>query len=183
MKFLPRLFLKYSLVFCFIFLLSVGNLFAEGLGLFKSVKLSSELARSLDTACNSYRALMPDSAAYQNLFLKKGSTLQVRIPTPQGLMIADLQASNILNEGFKMEENANGVITQVQYEAGLYYQGVIAGDNSSHIALSFFKNGQIMGLITSARYHGNIVIGRAEIQGMDFYNRPVIVYNDLNDPS
>ncbi len=72
-------------------------------------------------------------------------------------MVLDLVEVNIFADGFKVFEAP--AMNYIKYQNGKHYRGIVRGTQSSAVAISIFDD-QVMGLITSNRIQGNMVLGK-----------------------
>lgn len=79
----------------------------------------------------------------------------------------ELVKNNFLTHDFKLNTDKG----YVGYTPGVYYQGIVKGDNESLVAMSFFDN-DVVG-ITSIKDVGNIVLGKAR------NSENFVSYNDV----
>ncbi|MCQ4034474.1 M12 family metallo-peptidase [Kaistella montana] len=68
----------------------------------------------------------------------------------------ELVKNNFFTQDFKVNTDKG----YINYTPGVYYQGIVKGDNESLVAISFFKD-DIVG-VTSIKNVGNIVIGKSK---------------------
>lgn len=86
---------------------------------------------------------------------EKPGTLRFRFPYDNKWITVDLYQTNITTADYKIQTD-KGYYSD--YQKGVFYRGIIAGDNASLVAFSFFKN-QLVGVVSSAAY-GDINIGK-----------------------
>lgn len=79
--------------------------------------------------------------------------LEIGVPFNGTTMIIQLTPSQLFAPDFRVENSAGEI---VQYEAGAHYQGIVKGDNTSIVAISFYAD-HIKGIIATKK-DGNIVI-------------------------
>lgn len=72
-------------------------------------------------------------------------------------IVLDLVEVDIFAAGFKVYEAP--VMNYIKYQNGKHYRGVVQGAQTSAVAISIFDD-QVMGLITSNRIQGNLVLGK-----------------------
>lgn len=85
-----------------------------------------------------------------------GMTLSLPVAGKSDLIL-DIVEVDIFAEGFKVYEAPN--MNYIKYQNGKHYRGVVRGAQSSAVAISIFDD-QVMGLITSDRINGNLVLGK-----------------------
>lgn len=92
----------------------------------------------------------------QKIVDERPETLEMTFPFEDGEMVVELVKENILTNDFQVETDKG----TKAYTPGVYYQGIIKGDNNSVVAFSFFDN-DIVG-VASANKIGNVVVGKAK---------------------
>ncbi|MEO5572698.1 MAG: fibronectin type III domain-containing protein [Bacteroidia bacterium] len=101
------------------------------------------------------------SSDAQNIVSAKPGYLNFIIPVNSGSNIElQLFQSTIFTPDFTVATSGNNG-QQVSYSGGVHYWGIIKGDNSSIAAISIF-NDQVMGIISSSSFNGNLVLGMLE---------------------
>ena len=116
----------------------------------------------------------------EQLFTEKNDAITFSIPyhNEENLEL-ELYRVNIFAEGFKVSSTNN---ENENYEGGVYYRGIIKGDENSLVAISIF-NHEIMGIISS-NDKGNINVGKfkaADALADDyilFSDRDILVPNE-----
>ena len=97
---------------------------------------------------------------------EKPEAMEMSFPFEGHTVTVELIKHNIFAQGFKVETDKGFV----DYTPGVYYQGIVKGDEQSLVAFSFFKD-EVMGM-ASINNVGNIVLGKAQ-NSEDF-----VSYND-----
>lgn len=92
----------------------------------------------------------------QKIVNERPETLEMTFPFEDGEMVVELVKENILTNDFQVETDKG----TKAYTPGVYYQGIIKGDNNSVVAFSFFDN-DIVGVASTNRL-GNVVVGKAK---------------------
>lgn len=102
----------------------------------------------------------------------KSDYIELEIPYMGQTIVTQLYKVKLFAEGFHADTNQ---ATGVAYEPGLYYRGIVKGDQHSVVSFSFFKN-EVGGVI-SAKGLGNIVVGKLDRAGntLDY-----IIYADAD---
>lgn len=97
--------------------------------------------------------------------LNKNRSASVRMTIPFGDREISmlLTRSEVLSEDFRLFTSGTGEIPQ-DYNPGLYYRGVVEGENNSLVAISVFED-NIIGMV-STEASGNIVISQTENRGV-----------------
>lgn len=115
----------------------------------------------LDVNNTSINALLQDQPDY----------IRIQLPAKAGLptLEAMLYKVDISKNGFTLQTD-KGIVNQ-QPNINVHYRGIIAGDYTSVVSMSFSKE-EIMGILSDAR--GNFVIGEIESSGRSRY----LLYND-----
>ncbi|MFY8033762.1 MAG: hypothetical protein ACOVMN_04530, partial [Flexibacteraceae bacterium] len=122
---------------------------AHNYQLFNQIKPSAELQNTLDTACSKYLIAETNASFWNTLIAERPSSLEFKVPTANGELIAEVSAVRIVTSDFILQEWANGNTIPRTFNPGLYYRGKFKNDPNSSIAISFFENGQIMGVAFS----------------------------------
>lgn len=86
----------------------------------------------------------------------QGMTLSLPIEGNSDIVL-DLVEVDIFADGFKVYEAP--AMNYIKYQNGKHYRGIVRGAQSSAVAISIFDS-QVMGLITSNRMQGNLVLGK-----------------------
>lgn len=102
----------------------------------------------------------------QTIVDDKPQAMEITFPFEGRELTVELVQNNILTTDFQVETD-KGIKA---YTAGVYYQGIVKGDNTSVVAFSFFDN-DIVGVASSLSI-GNVVVGRVK-SSQDF-----VSYND-----
>ncbi|MGH1517361.1 M12 family metallo-peptidase [Chryseobacterium sp. JK1] len=98
------------------------------------------------------------TAELKKLTKEKPDFLEITIPLDGGKQITlEMYKHNILTNDFKVVTDKGQV---VEYTPGVYYQGIVKGDNTSIVAFSFFNN-DVIGVASTLEL-GNIVVGKAK---------------------
>ena len=95
--------------------------------------------------------------------------IQISVPFKNAAIPVQLYKVDITAEGFHIDTDKRG---NIPYTPGVHYRGAIAGDYTSVAAVNFFE-GELNGVISSLE-HGNIVIGKLDVQGSQDY----VIYSD-----
>lgn len=104
-------------------------------------------------------------AELKRLIREKPDFLEISFPFDGGKQITvEMYKHQILTNDFKVVTDKGRA---VEYTPGVYYQGIVKGDNASIVAFSFFNN-DIVGVASTPEL-GNIVLGKAK-NSEDFVN-------------
>lgn len=99
-------------------------------------------------------------------------TIEVEIPYIGETLVAKLYKVNLFTDSFTVNTDK---ASDVAYTPGVYYRGIIEGEDTSVVSFNFFGT-ELNGILSSARL-GNIVVGKLQSPGnTDNY----IVYADHN---
>jgi Metallo-peptidase family M12/Secretion system C-terminal sorting domain/Fibronectin type III domain len=101
--------------------------------------------------------------------------ISITLPYNNELVTVDLIKSNIQTEDFEVKTSAKTALKE-QVRTGVHYRGMIAGENNSIAAFSFFPDGEVIG-VASATSKGNLVLGHLASTGQ---KNDYIFYNDQN---
>ncbi|SDF00545.1 T9SS type A sorting domain-containing protein [Epilithonimonas hungarica] len=96
------------------------------------------------------------TAELQRIVSEKPQAMELSFPFEGGDVTVELIKNDIFAGGFKVGTDKG----DANYTPGVYYQGIIKGDNTSVVAFSFFDN-DIVG-VASTNELGNIVVGKAK---------------------
>ncbi len=110
--------------------------------------------------CNIHRDVL------QELVYTRAAFIQMDLPFRGIQLTIDLHKATLFTDDFGQMDSTQ------DYHPGAYYRGVLSGDSNSLVAISFFENGDIYGIISSPEY-GNIVVAKLE-DGSNSY----ILYQD-----
>ncbi|WP_139171721.1 hypothetical protein [Flavobacterium noncentrifugens] len=121
-------------------------------GLFE--KTSSDL-KKYDGILPEYTSAKLSLPGLAAIATQKPQTIRIRFPFNNEWIAVDLYQTNITTADYKIQTD-KGYYSD--YQKGVFYRGIIAGDNASLVAFSFFKN-QVIGVVSSAA-HGDINIGK-----------------------
>ena len=97
---------------------------------------------------------------------ERPETMEMTFPFEGKNITVELVKNNIFTSDFKVNTDKGSV----NYTPGVYYQGIVKGDEESLVAISFFNN-DVVG-VTSIKDVGNIILGKAK-NSEDF-----VSYND-----
>ncbi|MCD9855104.1 M12 family metallo-peptidase [Epilithonimonas sp. JDS] len=139
---------------------------------FKSLSLfsldnSGGKQASYQQAARDARVLKLDSKKLSGILAERPEAVEMTFPFEDRELTVEMVKVDIYSNDFKVETNKK-VVTD--YKKGVFYRGIIKGDNRSVVAFSFFDN-DVVG-VASAPNIGNVTLGKA-INSEDF-----VVYND-----
>src|SRR5690606_7640907 len=106
----------------------------------------------------------------------KYESISLSIPYRGGVIPVELFRTDIFNSDFHVSSDRQ---TDISYEKGVHYRGIINGDQTSLVSFNFFKN-EVNGIASSVALN-NLVIGKLRNSDTNY-----IVYSDaqmnvLND--
>ncbi|MEO5892814.1 MAG: M12 family metallo-peptidase [Ferruginibacter sp.] len=115
---------------------------------------------SRSSIVSDYTILSLNKQAINDIASKKPSGMKVAIPLAENQTYTLVLAAEQINSSgdFSFGTIANNINTRTSADQGLHYRGYIAGDSNSLACLSFFKNGEVIGVF--ANKDGNFVIGK-----------------------
>ena len=113
------------------------------------------------------RVLKLEGKKLSEILSERPLAVELSFPFEDGELTVEMVKVDIYSSDFKLETNKK-IITD--YKKGVFYRGIIKGDNKSLVAFSFFDN-DVIG-IASAPNIGNVTLGKA-VNSEDF-----VVYND-----
>lgn len=87
---------------------------------------------------------------------EKPEALEMSFPFEGKNITVELVKNSLFTQDFKVSTSKGSI----NYTPGVYYQGIVKGDNESLVAISFF-NDDVVG-VTSLKDVGNIVIGKVK---------------------
>lgn len=112
-----------------------------------------------------------DRAVLNQIITTAPNTIELSIPYNGGILVVQLYKATIFADGFHADTNLQ---KNFNYTPGVYYRGIIKGDESSLASFSFFE-GELTGTI-SKQDTGNLVIGRLTEDRSSTY----VIYSDTN---
>lgn len=118
-------------------------------------------------AARDAKVLKLDKKQLTNLVSEKPVALEMDFPFEDRQLTVEMVRVDLYSPEFKAETNKRQI---TDYKKGVFYRGIIKGDNTSVVAFSFFEN-DVVG-IASANNIGNVTLGKA-LNSEDF-----VVYND-----
>jgi len=138
---------------------------------FQPVKLfsldHSDKNLAYQNAARDLKVLKLDKDKLSQLLAEKPEALQFSFPFEDLELVVEMVRVDIYAPEFTLETNKQKTAT---YHKGVFYRGIIKGDERSVVAFSFFED-DVIG-VASALHIGNVTLGKAKNSG-DF-----VVYND-----
>lgn len=120
--------------------------------------------------------LSMDRNTLKNIVSNEDQAIRMTLPFQNQEITLLMVKTEVFADGFNTFTN-EGDRTPVAYKPGVYYRGIIEGDLTSLVALSFFQD-DVIGMASSDRF-GNITINKSEIadQFMIYSDRDLQVKN------
>ncbi len=104
----------------------------------------------------------------------KPEALTLEIPFNGQSLRAELVRNEVVTPDFTViTSKSHG--QPIQVAQGAHYQGILSGEKNSLVAVSFAPDGEVMGVFSSPKTDGNVVLGKLELPGN---TRRYIAYND-----
>ncbi|SMC32432.1 M12 family metallo-peptidase [Moheibacter sediminis] len=103
------------------------------------------------------------------LISKKPRNLELTIPYNGTEVTVELIKQEIFTEDFVAKNEKGNIIS---YQPGVYYQGIVKGNNTSLAGFSFFEN-DVIGIVSSINL-GNLTVGKSKDK------RDFLAYSDKN---
>lgn len=108
------------------------------------------------TAAEGITVMQLNKSEIQKINSERPETLEMSFPFEGENITVELVKNNFFTNDFKVNTDKG----YINYTPGVYYQGIVKGDNESLVAISFF-NDDVVG-VTSIKNVGNVVIGKAK---------------------
>jgi len=148
-------------------------------GSFSSVELFTKSEKDNSGIVNSFVSkasfLSINAERLSEINRVKPANMTFRVPDANGNVIeAELVKVQLLPEDFTIKVMGASEEKRVPFEGGLYYSGIIKGDETSIVTVSIFKD-NVMGIYSTN--HGNYVLGTVK----DINNRVTENYMFYND--
>lgn len=118
---------------------------------------NSEKLTEYKRAATDISVLNIDGRQLKKLVHDKPEFLEVSFPFDGKQITMELYKNEIFTKDFKVTTSKGEI---VDYTPGVYYQGIVKGDNQSVVAFSFFDT-DIVGVASTPEL-GNIVVGKAK---------------------
>lgn len=132
----------------------------------------------LSAHLKSFTSLKLDKSKAMNLLGSKPEYISFTIPNgSEGTMTLELFRVDVLAEGFRAGTlSGNGEVNYTNYSPGLYYRGIIKGDNESFASLSVFSD---FVMAVASNKQGNWNLSSIKDNGK-MYTEDYVFYNDVN---
>ncbi len=115
-------------------------------------------AINVPTELSEATILQLDKSSLEEMRSSQSTTVSMSLPMEgRSDLVLDLVEVNIFADGFKVYEAP--AMNYIKYQSGKHYRGAVRGAQSSAVAISVFDD-HVMGLITSNRIQGNMVLGK-----------------------
>lgn len=125
-----------------------------------------------------FTLLKLDKSAKNDLLNSGDESITFRIPKSEsGFIELELNKEKVVTDDFKTGTlSGNGVVNYVNYTPGLYYRGIIKGDNTSFASLSVFSD-FVMAVASDKDGNWNL----SSIKGKNsLYSENYVLYNDAD---
>ena len=158
----------------------VSNLKNSGLAIKPVSLFSINAARSavLQPDIRKALAVTLDMNALATMKAANDEFITFSFPYDDRNITLELYKVNILTDDFTVvTDQSNG--EAISYTPGIYYRGIVKGDENSLAALSFF-DGEMMGVVSTEQYD-NINIGKS--QDASAKNYDYVIYSDKHLPA
>jgi hypothetical protein len=144
---------------------------------FKDVKLFTQsTADNPSSFFTKASFLHIDKSALREVNSTKPESINFKVQGPDGEITVELVRIRMLKDNFKIKIMGRGEENRVDYKGGLYYQGILKGDNTSIATLSIFDN-SVMGIFSTS--NGNLVLGSVKGEKNQLTDE-YIMYNDMD---
>jgi hypothetical protein len=126
----------------------------EQANIFKNI---GEIDESMRETATIGTLLQLDRNLLSELLALRPEALQIAIPFgPTSFLHISLIPNRVISEDFQVTASGRGE-SSIAYQPGLFFQGVIDGDQASMVAISIFEN-QVIGVLQSSVY-GRLELG------------------------
>lgn len=109
-----------------------------------------------EKAAEGITVMQLNKSEIQRVNTERPDALEMTFPFEGKTITVELVKNNFLTQDFKVNSDKG----YVNYSPGVYYQGIVKGDEKSLVAMSFFQD-DVMG-VTSIENVGNIVLGKTK---------------------
>jgi len=142
-----------------------------------NVNASRETSSFLSGYLRNFTSLKIDAAAKEQLLSRRPESIVFRIPNGSSIMELELTRVNVLTDDFKSGSlSGNGTVTYSNYTPGVYYRGIIKGDNESFASLSVFSD-FVMAVASNGEGNWNL----SSVKGANtMYSENYVFYNDAS---
>ena len=119
-----------------------------------TVEESVQKQRAYEAAAEGVTVMKLNTNEIQRINTERPEALEMDFPFEGRTITVELVKNNFLTNDFKVNTDKGYAL----YAPGVYYQGIVKGDDKSIVAISF-SNDDVVG-VTSIEDVGNIVIGK-----------------------
>lgn len=146
---------------------------------FNDISLFKRSNKDNSNALNSFASnvslLKIDKAGLRSMNNSKPEEINFRIPDSKGKVTElELVKVNLIDDGIKVKVIGKNGSRYENYKGGIYYRGIVKGDNNSIVSLSIFEN-NVMGIISTDK--GNFVLGSVRDANKELTDE-YVYYND-----
>jgi len=146
---------------------------------FRDVSLFTKNQKDNQQALTSFVSeasfLMIDKSALRDVNISKPENINFRLKDADGKdMEVELVNVELIPNNFKIKVIGSKGVSYQDFKGGLYYRGIIKGDNNSTATLSIFEN-NVIGIFSSD--NGNYVLGSVKNESNQLTDE-YIFYND-----
>lgn len=121
-----------------------------------TVDRSANRQAAYNAAAEGITVMQLKKSEVQRINAERPEALEMSFPFEGQNVTVELVRNNFLTHDFAVTTEKGAA----SYTPGVYYQGIVKGDNESLVAVSFF-NDEMMG-VTSIKDVGNVVLGKAK---------------------
>lgn len=132
----------------------------------------SEIHHKYDSIVSKATYASLDLTKLNKIYTSNFQTIEIEIPYQNQLLKIELYQVNLFTENFKISTNR---LSNVPYTKGVYYRGIIKGNQNSIASFNFFE-GEMNGIVSSLEL-GNLNIGKLMHQTN---KEEYIIYSDMD---
>lgn len=120
----------------------------------------SKAANQFGDLISDGKLLTLDMASLASLYNSAPNTLELELPSgSQAPIVLELVKTQLLTDDFSLvTSTSNG--QPIAYQPGVFYRGIVRGDENSLVAISIFED-EIIGVVNTKK-EGNMVLGRTD---------------------
>jgi hypothetical protein len=120
----------------------------------------SKAANQFGDLISDGKLLTLDMASLASLYNSAPNTLELELPSgSQAPIVLELVKIQLLTDDFSLvTSTSNG--QPIAYQPGVFYRGIVRGDENSLAAISIFED-EIIGVVNTKK-EGNMVLGRTD---------------------
>lgn len=139
---------------------------------FSPLTVKPNVPENISKTVNNATMATLDGYTINQIVSTEPNAMELSIPYNGTIVVLQLYKADIFASGFHADTNLQH---NFNYQPGVYYRGIIKGDNRSLASFSFFEN-ELTGVVSSGT-KGNIVIGHLP-QERD--RASYVIYSDAN---